>query len=281
MDIAEAIAGAAAALETAGVANARLEAASLIKFVLGRDAAFLIAHPEYRFTESEQSAFAAVLGRRTEREPLQYITGRQEFYGLEFEVTPGVLIPRPETEILVEDAVSTLSHLPNQEFLEIGVGSGCISVSILHSVPTAVATGVDISPRALDVAGRNARKHAVADRLTLIESSLFDRVDGPFSLIVSNPPYVPDEDLGSLQPEVRDHEPSLALAGGPGGIEIVREIISSAPRYLRPGGSVLIEIGFGQSTEVERLFEPSVWTGVDFLNDLAGIPRIARARLGK
>ncbi len=279
MNISAATDSAAEILREAGVPEFRREASSLLAFVLQKDSVSLVAHPEYELTSDEAASFGAVVQRRANHEPFQYIVGRQEFYGLEFEVTPDVLIPRPETEILVESAIEILSELENPRFCEIGVGSGCISVSILHNSASASAVGVDISRAALEAAARNAVKHGAGDRLTLREADVFDGLSGTFDLIVSNPPYVPDGQLESLQAEVRQFEPRVALSGGDDGLVVIKRIIAGAPEFLRAEGFMLIEIGFDQAEIVKELLNPAMWSSVEFLADLQGIPRIVKARL--
>lgn len=279
MTVAEALAQAAARLGGAGVADPRREASSLLAFALGKLPSFLIAHPEYLLTEKESVSFDHAVDRRERREPFQYITGKQEFWGLDFEVAAGVLIPRPETEILVEAAVKHLNTLWSPRFAEAGVGSGCISVSILYSVPNATAVSTDLNPAALDLAARNAARHHVDARITLEQTDLFAGVKGPFDLVVSNPPYIPDADIATLQNEVRDYEPHTALAGGPDGLDIVRRIVNDARHILAPGGVLMMEIGAGQAPDVERIFDPAYWAVPAFLNDLQGIPRMVSARL--
>ncbi len=279
MNIAAALSSAAETLREAAVAEPAREARVLLSFVLQCDAAYLIAHSEDELTADRKLLFQSCVRRRAAHEPFQYITGRQEFYGLDFAVTPDVLIPRPETEILVEKAIQILSAQQSPRFCEIGVGSGCISVSILHACPNASAIGVDISESALAVATRNAERHGVAERLTLLNGDLFAGVTEKFDLIVSNPPYVPAGDINTLQPEVRDFEPHTALDGGADGLDIVKRIISDAPSFLKPGGSLLIEIGFDQSEKVPSYFDPLIWQAPEFLDDLQCIPRIVNARL--
>lgn len=278
MNITAAINSAAESLGDAGVVEARREAASLLDFVLGRGKVFLIAHPEYELTPDESSSYASSVARRAAREPFQYIVGKQEFYGLDFEVSPDVLIPRPETEILVEAAIEIASTLEHPRVLEVGVGSGCILVSILHSVPRADGVGIDISDPALAMARRNSARHNVSERAELIKGNVFDGAAGSFDLIVSNPPYIPDEQLDGLQVEVR-FEPHTALFGGPQGTDIIEQIVFEAPKFLLPMGHLLIEIGFDQSERVSTLFDTPVWQSVELLPDLQGIPRIVRARL--
>jgi len=279
MNIAAAISSAAAALQDAGIAEPRREASWLLAFVIKQDAVFLIAHSDESLAAPYKMMFEACVRRRAKHEPFQYITGRQEFYGLDFEVTPDVLIPRPETEILVEKAIEILSDIVSPRFCEIGVGSACISVSVLHSVKNSTAVGVDISEKALDVARRNAEKNDVVDRLTLIEGDVFDRLDERFEMIVSNPPYVPAVQLASLQAEVRDFEPRVALAGGDDGLDIIERIVIGAPPYLRQDGTLLMEIGFDQSERVAALFDQRLWSDPEFIDDLQQIPRIVHAKL--
>ncbi|MFN0277058.1 MAG: peptide chain release factor N(5)-glutamine methyltransferase [Pyrinomonadaceae bacterium] len=276
MNIATAISSAAEILQNAKIPECRREASSLMAFILQRNAAFVIAHSDDELAANQKMLFESCVRRRARHEPFQYITRRQEFYGLEFEVTPDVLIPRPETEILVEQTVEVLSRLENPRFCEIGVGSGCISVSILHSVETASGVGADISESALNVARSNALKHEVDKRLNLQQSDLFSQVSGLYDLIVSNPPYVPREQIDSLQAEVRDFEPSIALDGGEDGLSIIEEIIRTSPEFLNNKGFLLLEIGFDQAMKVEKLFDRRIWKEPKFLADLQGIPRVVK-----
>lgn len=275
MNVEVTLKNAAEILQRAGVADPRREAASLLAFTLDKPNTFLIAHPEYDLTDEESKRFDGYIARREKREPFQYITGRQEFYGLEFEVTPDVLIPRPETEILVEEAIKELNRLnkPNElRFIEIGVGSGCISVSILKNVPTATAVATDISAEAIAVARRNAEKHGVLDRIEFHHGDLFAGVQGKFDMIVSNPPYIPEGDLADMQAEVRDYEPRSALFGGKDGLDIVRQIIDEAPVHLNHSGLLFIEIGYGQSDTI--VFDPFYWKNYSFFLDMQHISRI-------
>lgn len=279
MTIDEALKDAAAALEAAGVSDGRLQAASLLAVALKQGRTFLFAHPEHELTPDEIAAFTSLIQRRSLREPYQYIVGRQEFFGLEFEVTPDVLIPRPETEILIEAAVEQLSDIDKPRFCEIGVGSGCISVAILHGLPATTAVAGDVSKAAIIVARRNAIRHNVADRLTLVESDVFTNIpDERFDAIISNPPYVPSRDIESLQPEVRDFEPPSSLSDGGDGLSIIRRLVEEAPSRLEKGGSLFMEIGFDQSSRVEAMLDRDIWSQVDLLPDLQGIPRIVLAR---
>lgn len=268
-------------LAEAGVADPRREASSLLSFAIKRDRTFVIAHPEFVPADDEIATFHAVVARRASREPLQYITGKQEFYGLEFEVEPGVLIPRPETEILVERAIEFLANLSKPRFCEIGLGSGCISASILANVPDATAVGLEISPEAIVVAERNLRRTGVASRLEIRRSDVFSALAGyeRFDAVVSNPPYVPLDDIAGLQAEVRDHEPLASLTDGADGLTIVRRIVTDAPQHLESNGLLLVEIGFSQSATVAAMLDQTIWGEPEFLDDLQGIPRILCARL--
>jgi len=278
MRISEILPEAARALADSGVPEPVRESSSILQFALGRDRVFLFSHPEYELTDEEYSRFDELLGRRRNREPLQYITGRQEFYGLEFLVTPAVLIPRPETEMLVAKGLEILRGLKEPEFAEIGVGSGCISVSILANLPNAKAVGSEISPGALAVAKANAERHSVSGRLELFESDLCEAFgDRRFDMIISNPPYVPASDIDGLQPEVRSFEPHTALTDGGDGLSIVNRIIHDSAAFLKSGGYLLMEIGFSQAERVRSVFDLSIWQNVDILPDFQAIPRMAVA----
>lgn len=280
MTIAEAIAKGAESLGAASIPSPERESSLLLRHVLECDAAFLYAHPDDRLGAMESILFKAVIKRRSAHEPYQYIVGRQEFFGLDFEVTPDVLIPRPETEILVEDVIREFSDRDAFRFCDIGVGSGCIAISVLANLPQANAVGVDISDAALSIAARNAERHGVTGRLKLERSNLFEAfTGGVFDVIVSNPPYVPESELESLQQEVKSFEPRLALSGGTDGLDIVRKLVQEAPNHLRTSGILFMEIGWDQSARVKDLFDLTIWESVDFMPDLQGIPRIVKARL--
>jgi release factor glutamine methyltransferase len=282
MTIDEALKQAAELLKTAAIQEPRREAASLLELAGGYEKTFVFAHPEHRLTQDEENLFTSYINRRAAREPLQYIRGHQEFYGLDFEVTPDVLIPRPETELLVENAINELRTVKNPSFCEVGVGSGCISVSILHEIPSAASTALDISDAALMIARKNAERHRVSPRLSLLRSDVFNALtEEQFDMIVSNPPYVPKGDFESLQPEVRDFEPRVALTDGGGGLSIIERIVSQSPQFLRPGGTLLMEIGFGQVESVLNMFSEQVWQDLEALDDLQCIPRIVRARISR
>jgi release factor glutamine methyltransferase len=278
VNIAEALKSCSRELARSDVPNAQQDAFQLVTHVTGKDKTFLIAHPEFELSAEQEIKLSRLTLRRVAREPLQYIVGWQDFYRLRFEVTPDVLIPRPETEILVERAIKFLSDRPSPRFCEIGVGSGCISISVLHEVRTASAIACDVSERALAVARCNAERNDVANRIELIISDLFTSVpQEKFDAILSNPPYVPEVDFGALQPEVRGHEPTIALTSGPEGLDIIRRLVDEAPSHLKTGGILLFEMGFNQWSKISQMLVPSLWTNIEILPDLQGIPRILSA----
>jgi release factor glutamine methyltransferase len=252
---------------------------------LARDTAFLITHADEGLTTDELSDFRHAVARRSAGEPFQYITGRQEFYGLEFEVNPDVLIPRPETELLVETALGLLQGTEAPFVCDVGTGSGCIAVTLLHERQDARGLALDLSPAALAVATRNAARHGVGGRLDFLVSDCFDalptgeREGVRFDLVASNPPYVAEDALGELQREVREHEPRAALTPGGDGLAVVRRLVAESPRHLKPGGHLLIEIGFDQHERVSALVDAEVWTLLDIHRDLQGIPRTVALRL--
>ncbi|HJU56949.1 MAG TPA: peptide chain release factor N(5)-glutamine methyltransferase, partial [Pyrinomonadaceae bacterium] len=260
-----------------GVQEARREAASLVEHVTGRDRTFLITSAETTLALDEVSRLRGLVERRAAGEPLQYITGHQEFYKLDFEVTPDVLIPRPETELLVETALDLLDERDGPALIcDVGTGSGCIAVSLLNEQPDARAVGVDISVPALRVAARNAARAGVNERFHLVASDRFAALDSSrarFTMIVSNPPYVAEDAIIGLQREVRDHEPRAALTPGGDGLRIIRALVADAPRFLDSGGHLLMEIGFDQHEAVKKLIDPRVWELLDIHEDLQGIPR--------
>lgn len=280
VNISEALQKATEKLKENNINEPRREANSLLAFALGKDKTFLIAHSEYELSEDESENFQKLLERRANREPLQYIRGTQEFFGLDFIVTPDVLIPRPETELLVEEAIGILKTKENPRFCEIGTGSGCILVSILYEARNVTATGADISENALKIAELNAEKNSVIERLKLVKSDVFENFEKEkFDLIVSNPPYISIDDFQNLQKEVRNFEPQTALTDNKNGLSIIERIISDAPKFLKPDCYLLMEIGHDQSEQVEKMFASQIWRSVEFLRDLQGIQRTVKAKL--
>jgi release factor glutamine methyltransferase len=283
MTIAEAILQGAHQLRQAGVPEARREAGSLVASVLDRDRSFILSHAEDAIDEEQSARLRVYLQRRAQGEPLQYITGHQEFFGLDFEVTSDVLIPRPETELLVETALKLVAGAEGAPFIcDVGTGSGCIAVTLLQELretPEARAVAIDISPGALAVAKRNAARHSVAERIEFVVSDCFASLNNQnpaqssFDLIVSNPPYVEERALAGLQREVRDFEPRTALAAGADGLAVIRRLLLEAGSFLKTGGNLLFEIGFTQSEAVEKLIDRNTWKLLGVYNDLQGIPR--------
>jgi release factor glutamine methyltransferase len=279
--IAEATLEATQILRRAGVPESRREAASLLAHVIGRERTFLITHAEEEVAEERLSLFRSLVERRARGEPLQYITGHTEFFKLDFEVTPDVLIPRPETELLVEAALGLLEGSDAPLLCDVGTGSGCIIISILHERYEARGVGLDISGSALEVARRNASRHGVDARLSLILSDCFEALGETqprFDMIVSNPPYVAEAALEGLQREVRDFEPRVALTPGGDGLRVIRRLLADAPARLQEGGHLLMEIGFDQHEAIGKLIDPQAWELLDIHTDLQGIPRTVALR---
>ncbi|HEX8161519.1 MAG TPA: peptide chain release factor N(5)-glutamine methyltransferase [Pyrinomonadaceae bacterium] len=279
--IARALREAADALRERSVEEPRREAATLLAATTGRDRAFLVAHSDDALAPGDLELFRARVSRRAAGEPTQYITGRQEFYGLDFEVGPAVLIPRPETELLVETALELLRGVGGPRLCDVGTGSGCVAVALLHARTDARCVAVDISPDALRVAARNAARHSVTDRLPLVASDCFAALDPAykFDLVASNPPYVAETDLDGLQREVREHEPRAALTPGGDGLSVIRRLLADAPRFLSAGGCLVFEIGHDQHEAVRRLIDARVWKPLGIRRDLQGIPRTVALRL--
>jgi release factor glutamine methyltransferase len=335
-------------LEAASVPSAALSAELLLLHVVGRDRAWLYAYPECVLSASEQQAYERCLARRASGEPAQYITGRQEFWGLAFEVTPSVLIPRPETEHVIEVALARLGACGamGQDFpdshsgvargvtdavpravspgtsgakiaiADVGTGSGCIAVALAKELPLAQIIATDISAAAVEVAQRNIARHGVSDRVRLLQTDLLEGVcdawpaasknqewstnhnlaQRVFDLIVSNPPYVARNEARTLAVDVREHEPHTALFGGATGVEMYAPLIAQAGAALRPGGVLVLELGYDSADRVRAMFSPQGmspgdapaaaatfgcsqvrWDDLRIVNDLAGIPRVISA----
>ena len=274
-------------LARAGIAadEAQIDAEVLARHALGWDRAAWLARRRDPAPPSFETRYAPLVARRQRREPVSIITRRREFWGLVFAVGPAVLTPRPETELIVEAAVELLGHRRGAplRIADVGTGSGCLAVTLAREFPRASVTGIDISPAALAVAGRNAATHGVADRVAWVEGTFGDWLagfsadgGGELDLLVANLPYVPTGDLGSLPPEVRFHEPRTALDGGPDGLDPLRDLLRAAPAGLNPGARVIVEIGAGQADALRDLVAAA--GGVELLDircDLQGIPRTA------
>jgi release factor glutamine methyltransferase len=286
--------------ERAGIepAEAAIDADVLARYALGGwERGQLLVRQHDACPPGFAAVFEALVRRRERREPAGYITGRREFWSLDIEVGPGVLVPRPETELLVEEALSRLSPDAREHaqpprppraaaasgarvrLADVGTGSGCVAVALARWLPAGDVTAIDTSDEALATARRNAERHEVSGRVRFVKADLLDGLEGPFDAVVSNPPYVPAADVAGLQPEVRDYEPLAALEGGGDGLDVIRRLVPEAAAVLRPGGWLLFEFGFGQADGVRAIIaaEP----GLELLElkpDLAGIPRIAVAR---
>mgnify|MGYP000221125109 CR=1 FL=1 len=279
--VGEMLAWARAELRDAGVETPGLDAAVLLAWVLGCDRADLYREPERVVTPAARDRFRRLVAARRERQPVAYLTGRREFMGLEFLVAPGVLVPRPETELLVEAGLALLAGLPEPLVVDVGTGCGAVAVSLARGVPAARVLATDVAAQALALARENARRHGAAveffhgDLLEPLPASLARRVD----LVLANLPYVPTSLLGTLPPEVRA-EPRLALDGGPDGLDLYRRLVPQAHRMLRPGGHLAFEIGPGQGPGALALVAPSAWQS-NLLYDLAGRERVITAKKSK
>ncbi len=259
--------------------TAARDAELLLLHALRMPRSTIYAYPGRLLSEKEQLTYAAAIDRRLALEPVQYITGTQEFFGLALEVGPGVLIPRPETELLVEAALTRLAHDRPLHVLDVGTGTGAIAIAVASRLPQAKIMALDLSAAALAIARRNVCRHGLEHRIELVCSDLLGGLPAPaprFDAILSNPPYVPTQDGAALHPQVRDYEPAEALFAGVDGLEVYRRLIPQAKAALVQRGLLAMEIGYGQRAAIEELLDG--WLGVHFLHDLQGIPRAAIAR---
>ena len=259
-----------------GIESSRLEAELLLAATLGLDRVGLYVNFERPLDADESAAFRERVRRRAQREPLQYILGETEFWSLTFNVDPAVLVPRADTEVLVEEALMRVEGAAR--VLDVGTGSGAIAIALAHEKPEILVTALDCSEPALEVARSNARSNGVADRVICLAGDLAALPTGPFEMVVSNPPYIPTKDWQELMPEVRDHEPRLALDGGGDGLEAYRQLASQVCRILIPGGWLLVEVGIGQAKEVSALFKAAGLKEISQRDDYAGIPRVVIAK---
>lgn len=272
-------------LEAAGVPDADLDAWYLLEFVTGISKARYYGNPEAGIDEREALKYRDVIRQRAERIPLQHITGEQEFMGFSFQVDEHVLIPRQDTETLVEEALGVLK--PKMKILDLCTGSGCILLSLLklgekQGIARLKGTGADISREALKVAEENGRRLEIPeDRVAWVRGDLFENLEGPFDLLVSNPPYIPSGELSGLQEEVRLHDPALALDGHEDGLYFYRRIAAEAGKYLRDGAYLMLEIGWDQGEAVSTLLEVAGYREVEVKKDLSGNDRVVRGRYGK
>jgi release factor glutamine methyltransferase len=298
MDIRNALKLGIAQLRDAHVPSDTLAAELLLLHATGRSRTSLYCHPEDPLTEAESRTYFSLIEKRSAGIPTQHLTGKQEFWGSEFEVTPDVLIPRPETEHVIEVALDRLAlrdlrgHQKQNMtgdgliFADIGTGSGCIAVALAKEFPAAQIYALDISPTALAVAKRNATRLGFAGRIRFLESNIFEALHGSqatsyqsllFDLIASNPPYIGRREAATLAREVRDHEPETALYGGEEGYELYADLVTQSAAHLKPGGVLVLELGHDSLPAVRPLFDAPDWTNIGVTNDLAGIPRVLSA----
>ena len=270
-----------------------MNAEVLLMFVLGANRAFLYAHPERELTPEEEARYHEVLAQRATGMPSQYITGHQEFWGLDFVVTPAVLIPRPETEHLVEAVLELARDVQRPKVVDVGTGSGCVALALAHELKTAEIYGVDLSEDALEVARANAARLQMekqvrflrANNLAVIPSKDFSasRVTGfsgfhDFDFVVSNPPYVAFSEADKVQKSVFQFEPRMAVFAGENGLDVIRPLIDQAHEKLKSGGWLALEIGYSMRDAVVNLLSPTMWEGIRVVPDLQGIPRVVGAR---
>ena len=274
MTLREACREGAGILSRAGIAEADLDAWYLLEWVSGVSRGHYLAYPEEELTSDQEASFQKALAQRAERIPLQHITGEQEFMGLSFKVSDKVLIPRQDTEVLVEEALKYLK--PGMKFLDLCTGSGCILLSLLHSCPGAEGTGADLSGEALQVAEENRQRLGI--QAELIKSDLFEEIEGNFDMIVSNPPYIRSGEIDHLMEEVRLYDPRMALDGHEDGLYFYRKIAKKSPRFLKSGGMLLLETGYDQGESVPQLLREQGFREIEVIRDLAGLDRVVIGR---
>jgi release factor glutamine methyltransferase len=276
------VASARQRLRDAGISHteSELDARLLAQHVLGWTTERFLTDGQSAEPDDFNAQYEPLVERRATREPLAYIVGVREFWGLDFEVSPAVLIPRPSTELIVEAVLARFPHRTTPlAMADICTGCGCVAVALAHERPASRILATDISRDALTVARRNAERHGVADRVTVRHGDLVDGIAGDLDAIVANPPYVVDRAGPALQPEVRDHEPAVALFGGADGLGLLTRLVADAPKLLRAGGFLVFEFGLGQDVEIEELLEDAPdLTLVDVMRDLDGIARTAVAQ---
>ena len=258
-----------------GIATPRLDAEVLLAHLLGTDRVGLYLNYDKPLKEEELKAFREMIQRRSGGEPIAYITGYKEFWGLRFRVTPACLVPRPSTELLVEEALKIARTIPSPKILEIGTGCGAVAIALAKELKEAQVVATDISPYALEVAAENAKEHGV--EVVFLQADLFPEGE-VYSLVVSNPPYVPTEKIFELEPEVRDYEPPEALDGGEDGLKYFRAIAKEAPEHLSEGGWLILEMGEGQHEQVLDILKREGFSSLELVPDLEGIKRVVKAR---
>lgn len=267
--------------ESRGVESARLDAEVLLAHVLGLKRIMLYARYDQPLTPEERDRYRALVRRRAQHEPVAYLVGEREFWSLTLEVRPGVLIPRPDSELLVQVAMDLIAKDEPARVADVGTGSGALALAIARERPRVEVWATDVSDAALEVAARNAERLELADRVRVVHSDLLSGLAadaGPFDVVVANLPYIPTEQLAALMPDVRDHEPTEALDGGPDGLALVRRLIAEAPARLAGGGALLLEAGSAEIPQVAAALREAGYTEVATHDDLAGRPRVAVGR---
>ncbi len=279
MQLRQALASAVDRLEAAEVGSPRMNAEVLLMFVLGVHRAYLYAHPERELTPEEETRYNQALAQRATGMPSQYITGHQEFWGLDFVVSPAVLIPRPETEHLVETVLELAREVPRPRIVDVGTGSGCIALALVHEVKDAEVYAVDVSADAVEIARANAARLQLDARVRFVQSdvlaALADSHD--FDFVVSNPPYVGFGEADKVQKSVREFEPRVAVFAGEQGLDMIAPLVEQAHSALKPGGWLTVEIGYSMRDAVLDLLSPTMWKQVRVVPDLQGIPRVVAA----
>lgn len=279
--VADALASATARLRDAGVEGAARDATLLLSHATGLERSRLMGHPDLRLMPREVADFEACLSRRLAREPVSRILGRRAFWDLTMQLSAATFDPRPETELLVEALLDRYREREDSfRILDLGTGSGCILLALLKSLPRATGLGVDIDEAAVAMAQRNAKDHGLSLRATFETRTWGDGLGGQWQVIVSNPPYIVDEEIKQLAPEVARFDPALALSGGPDGLDRYRELLPHAARLLAPDGLLALELGFGQAKAVTGLLADVGMVRVEVMKDLAGIDRCLLARRG-
>lgn len=261
-------------LKEAYIEEAKLDAWYLLEYYFKVNRADYLIHSDREITTLQLEEYSALIHKRANNIPLQYITGEQEFMGLKFVVSPDVLIPRQDTEVLVEEVMKVAG---NKEVLDLCTGSSCIITSLAKLCRLKRAVGTDISSSALEIAKENIKNHQVD--ITLLHGDLFESVKGTFDIIVSNPPYIPTKDIEELMPEVKHHEPYMALDGKEDGLYYYRRIVKESKNYLNSGGMLFFEIGYDQGPALTELLQDSGYTDICIIKDLAGLNRVARGRI--
>ncbi|MEX0582222.1 MAG: peptide chain release factor N(5)-glutamine methyltransferase [Sneathiella sp.] len=269
-------------LGAAAVTNAKREATLLLAHILNEDAGFLYREPDRILTAQEKEAFDLLVNRRSKREPLSHLTGHREFWSLDFLVTADVLDPRADSETLIEAVLAARNdRFQPRHILDLGTGSGCLLLALLSELPAATGIGIDKSEAALSIARKNAARLGLDKRAAFYQGNWGTGWNEKFDLLVSNPPYIPAGDIDALQPEVRDYEPHLALAGGRDGLDSYRTILDGVRENLRPGGLLVFEVGAGQAPDIGRMMQEVGFLAPQFHKDLAGIDRCVSAFLGE